>query len=115
MRGWLTSIAWCLAYAAVAAVVADWAIATQRRTAALERERRSLQREAARLRRQNACRVEAIHAFQNDAFLVERVLREQYGFRRIPRYQPGDRYRQSPRRGGAYYALAGQGFHRRPD
>ena len=68
-----------------------------------------------RLRRQNACRVEAIRAFQTDAFLVERVLREQYGYRRLPRYQPGDRYRRSPRRGGAYYAFAGRGSRRRPD
>jgi hypothetical protein len=108
MRGWVASIFWCLFYVVLACVIAKWAITTQERTAELERERRRLQHEAARLRRDNARRVHAVRALHADPFLVERVLREQYGYRPPGQAVPGSPDWRNPpsRRPGSQYAIA---------
>ncbi len=87
MREWIGPIAKYVLYAVFAVCVFHQALATQRETRRLLRERRRLQIEIARLHRANILRERVRTALRTDPFYVERVLRERHGYR-APGEQP---------------------------
>lgn len=90
IRVWIGPIAKYILFAVLAACVLDRALATQRETKRLLRDRNRLQWEINRIRQQNASREKVHKALSSDPFFVERVLRERYGYIRpgeVPRTQ----------------------------
>jgi len=81
MREWIGPVAKYLLYAVFAASVFHQALASQRETRRLFRERRRIRAEIAQLRRQNVRREQMRRALAADPFYVERTLRERYGYR----------------------------------
>ncbi len=81
MREWIGSVAKYLLYAICAAAVLHQALASQKETRRLLRERRRIKSEIAQLRDQNIRREHVRHALSADPFYVERALRERYGYR----------------------------------
>ncbi|MFH1732979.1 MAG: hypothetical protein ABIF82_15185 [Planctomycetota bacterium] len=81
MREWIGAAAKYLLYAAFAVSVFHQALASQRETRRMFRERRRIRAEIAQLRRENVRREHMRRALASDPFYVERTLRERYGYR----------------------------------
>ncbi len=91
IRDWIGPITKYALFAVLAACVLDRALATQRETNRLLRDRNRLRWKISRIHQQNAWRDKVHQALSSDPFYVERMLRERYGYIRpgeAPRPQP---------------------------
>ncbi len=80
IREWIGPVAKYILFAVIAAFVLDRALAAQRETRRLLRDRNRLQQEIRAIRQQKAQREKVYKALSSDPFYVERVLRERYGY-----------------------------------
>ena len=81
MREWIGPIAKYVLFAAFAGCVFHQALTSQQETRRMQRERRRLRIEVARLCRANIERERVRRELETDPYYVERVLRERYGYR----------------------------------
>ncbi len=82
MEEWAKSLIRYVFYAAAAVLILQWALATQRETVRLHGEVRQLEEQVTRLGVENARLEQVRDALEKDPFLIERLLRERYGYRR---------------------------------
>lgn len=107
MREWIGPVAKYLLYAAFAVSVFHHALASQRETRRLFRERRRIRAEIAQLRRENVRREHMRLALGADPFYVESTLRERYGYR-LPGELPPPAVEPAARRRERASAVAGR-------
>ncbi|MFO7898542.1 MAG: hypothetical protein R6V58_05730 [Planctomycetota bacterium] len=81
-REWAKPLIKYVIYTVVTVLVVDCALASRRETARLRGEARRLRGRIARIRRQNHRLQRLQEALREDPFVIERVLREHYGYRR---------------------------------